>query len=356
MKGFRSVVVFVIALIYILNRFVFSDKPKQLIIIETSDVHGTLFPYNFLQDRTENRGYLAAAHIIDSIRNIYSDDQLLYIDCGDLLQGNPLTDYYNFQDTLTPHPIIGVLNDLSLDAFIVGNHDIEQGEKVWKRCRKQSRFPWLAANVTASGNPDSIIFTPYKIFEKGGIKIGVLALTTPAIPNWLPPSTYKGMEFGDMVSSCQKWLPRVKEEADIVIGAFHSGVNPQKQKPGYPQEVPEENAAGIIAKQFNDFAVILTGHQHKFIPEKPIVVPGDSSLIIMPGSKAKVVGLIKLTYKMVDGKPVIIKKEAKNIKVKGTETPPELAAKYEGIKKTVYDDINKKIGTLTKPLSGKMTR
>ena len=72
---FKSIILFVI-LIFITGC---KNNTKELIILETTDVHGTLFPYDFLRDKPSDHGYLAAAYIIDSIRNVYGKDNVLYV-------------------------------------------------------------------------------------------------------------------------------------------------------------------------------------------------------------------------------------------------------------------------------------
>ncbi|MCK5075120.1 MAG: bifunctional metallophosphatase/5'-nucleotidase [Calditrichia bacterium] len=349
---FKSIILFVI-LIFITGC---KNNTKELIILETTDVHGTLFPYDFLRDKPSDHGYLAAAYIIDSIRNVYGKDNVLYVDCGDLLQGSPLVDYYNFTDTITPHPMITILNDLQLDAFIVGNHDIEQGKEVWKRAGKLSKFPWLAANAVYTKFKDSTVFKPYLIIRKGGLKVGILGQITPAIPNWLPKEIYSGIEFLDMNTSVKKWLPKVKSQADISIGAFHSGVTPQKSKPGYPEEVPEENASAQIAENFPGFSVILSGHQHKVIPEKESYIPDNTPAILMSGKKAEYVGFVKITYKKENDKIIILDKKTKNFKVNGRKAPKHLLKKYDNVKQQITQLVNTPIGEIKNKLAAAESR
>lgn len=92
------------------------------------------------------------------------------------------------------------MNYLKYDAAAVGNHDIEAGHPVYDRIKKEFRFPWLSANLIDSqtGKP---YFTPYVIVERQGIKIAILGMTTPNIPQWLPEHLCKGIEFEDMIES-----------------------------------------------------------------------------------------------------------------------------------------------------------
>lgn len=331
------------------------DEEKVLVVLETSDVHGALFPYDFVKDTKVNRGYLAVQPIIQNFRSQFGDDHILYVDCGDLLQGDPLAEYFNFRDTTTIHPLIQILNDLNCDAFVVGNHDIEQGKKVWQRTRKFSRFPWLAANVVSAGNPDSLWFQPYTIIRKGDVKIGIIGLITPAIPNWLPESLWEGMYFEDMVETVKKYL-WLRDSVDILIGAFHSGVDPQKGKPGYPSGLPEENASQIIASLFPQFDLILTGHQHKVIPQKDTLLGPEQPAILMPGKKAYQIGYAKLFYKKIDGKVQLTGKQLGNIRVNQDKMDTHLLRKYHRLQEQVISYVKESIGQITDTLEARWSR
>ena len=81
----------------------------------------------------------------------------------------------------------------------------------------------LGANALniISGKP---YFKPYQLFEKEGIKIAVFGLVTPAIPNWLPPQLYSGIEFKDMVETARQWMPVIlNEKPDLAINAGIAG-------------------------------------------------------------------------------------------------------------------------------------
>ena len=54
-------------------------------------------------------------------------------------------------------------------------------------------------------------FKPYTTIERGGVKIAVLGLITPAIPQWLPEKIWSGMRFDDMIETAQKWVKKIRE-------------------------------------------------------------------------------------------------------------------------------------------------
>ena len=198
-------------------------KPEttKIKIIQTSDVHGNFFPYDFI-NRRPGSGSLARIHsYVEEQRKSYGDN-LILIDNGDILQGQPTVYYYNFINTSSAHICAEMLNFMKYDLGNMGNHDIETGHDVYNRWIKQCNFPILGANIinTATGKT---YLPPYKVFVRNGVKIAVLGLITPAIPAWLPETLWKGLRFEDMEKCAQKWVKVIQEteKPDILIGGFH---------------------------------------------------------------------------------------------------------------------------------------
>ena len=210
---------------FLLPLFLASSLFSQTVnikIIETSDVHGAIVPYDFINEK-ESDGSLAQVHSY-VIEQKKPGNNVILLDNGDILQGDPSVYYYNYEDTTTAHILADAMNFMQYDAATVGNHDIETGHAVYDRFWKQIQFPWLAANAvnTETNEP---YFTPYKIFEKEGVKIAVLGLITPAIPTWLPEILWNGMGFDDMIESAERWVEIIKEKEnpDLLIGLFPFG-------------------------------------------------------------------------------------------------------------------------------------
>src|SRR5262249_18714746 len=112
-------------------------------------------------------------------------------------------------------------------------------------------------------------YQPYIVKEVQGVRIGVLGLTTPGIPNWENKPNYAGLEFHETVSEAKKWVPilRDKERVDVVVIAMHMGIE-EDLRTGIPNpsSVPNENAAIAIARQVPGVDVILMGHTHRDVP------------------------------------------------------------------------------------------
>lgn len=258
-----------------------SAKPVTLRIVETTDVHGCFFPYDFINKRAAGGSLARVSHYVDSLRAIYGD-RLLLIDTGDMLQGQPVANYYNYVRTDTENIASLVSNYLHYDVRCMGNHDIETGHPVYDKWVKEMTSPMVCANVTntATGQP---YWQPYVILKRGGLKIAVIGITTPGVPSWLSESLWSGMHFEDAVSSARKWLDIVKkkEKPDVVIGLFHTGINDKSRTNGYVNDATLEVACTIPG-----YDIIFYGHDHSLHCEQVANGDGTSTYIVNPANKA----------------------------------------------------------------------
>jgi 2',3'-cyclic-nucleotide 2'-phosphodiesterase/3'-nucleotidase len=192
----------------------------------------------------------------------------LLLDSGDTIQGTPLEYFHNKRNNAPPDPMMLSMSALHYDAMTVGNHEYNFGLKVLEKARSEAKFPWLSANTYELGTVRTH-YTPYIVKEVDGVRIGVLGLTTPGIPNWENVPNYAGLEFHETVREAKKWVTilRVKEKVDVVVIAMHMGIGEDLQtgKPN-PSQVPNENAAIAIARQVPGVDVILMGHTHRDVP------------------------------------------------------------------------------------------
>lgn len=274
----------------------FAQTSDTLYILQTTDVHGNIYPYNYFQDINDERiGLAKVATRVKEYRQKHKN--IILVDCGDLLQGTPLSWYFNKYDRHLVHPMILTMNLMGYDAFTVGNHDIEQGVDVYIKAEKESEFAWLSANSVVQDG--STFFKPYKIVERSGIKVGILGLTTPGIPLWLDKSLYPGIEWQDMVKSAAKYADELNSKSDIMIGIFHAGFNADYSKERTDAAgMPNENASGLVAKAVNGFDAILAGHSHRAWPMQVgiqnVMDFNDGLVQINAGSWAKNLAVIKI--------------------------------------------------------------
>jgi len=188
-----SSLIIILLLVFIGSSGCREQKPQSLTIkiVQTSDVHGAVFPWDFMNDR-EFEGSLARVATYLRQEREKPGQEVIYLDNGDILQGQPVAYFSNFVDTTRANIVSRALNFLKADAMTVGNHDVEAGPKVYNKVLAESRFPWIAANIVSAstGKP---YFKPYAMINASGVKVAVLGMITPNVPNWLPPKLWEGM-------------------------------------------------------------------------------------------------------------------------------------------------------------------
>jgi 2',3'-cyclic-nucleotide 2'-phosphodiesterase/3'-nucleotidase len=322
------------------------DKIVKLKIVETSDIHGNYYPYDFIL-RHEAGGSLARIHaFVQKEREVYKDN-LLLLDNGDILQGQPCAYYYNYIDTVSPHLAAEVLNYMQYNTGNMGNHDVETGRAVFDRWADDCKFPILGANIidTATGETH---FKPYEVLERDGVKIVVLGMITPAIPVWLSENLWKGLRFDDMEETARKWMKiiREKEKPDLVIGIFHAGQDALLMGGKY-----RENASVEVARNVPGFDIVLMGHDHARELKKIKNIAGDSVLIMDPASKGIVVANADVTLKLRKGKVIEKHIDGALTDMKDYAASEDFMEHFAPQFNAVQDFVSKKIGSFTETIS-----
>jgi 2',3'-cyclic-nucleotide 2'-phosphodiesterase / 3'-nucleotidase len=327
------------------------NSKKSISILETTDIHGVILPFDYIEKEKLNASMASSYTYIKSVREKANTSVLL--DDGDNLQGQPEVYYYNFIDTVSPHFLSEVMNYMVYDAGTVGNHDIEAGHAVYDLLVKEYNFPLLAANAIniKTGIP---YFKPYKVIVKDGIKIAVLGMVTPAIPTWLPEELYAGIEFKDMVETAKYWMPAIlNEKPDIIVGLFHSGWN-KADLESHNKNSLNENGSAEVAYNVPGFDIIFNGHDHKIANEKIVNSVGDTVLILNGGSRSEKIARADVT--------IFSKKiKAKNVKrvsgqivnVADFKPDPDFISKFKSQDEKITEFVNREIGNSTTTISSR---
>ncbi len=323
-------------------------------IIETSDVHGAIFPYDLKENRAINSSLARVTTYVKEQRADTNQIVLLF-DNGDILQGDPVVYYYNFEKTDTTHLYASVMNYMRYEVGTVGNHDIEAGHAVYDKFRKELNFPWLAANAinTKTNEP---YFEPYKIIQRAGVKIAVLGLITPGIPQWLPEKIWAGMRFDDMIETAQKWVKIIKEKEhpDLMIGLFHSGVE-YTYNDENENTYKNENAARLVAEKVPGFDIVFVGHDHagwnfttKNSDGKEVVILGTTN-----GARDVAVANVSLSYDKTSKYFEKNKITGELIGMKNFQPDQEFMQLYGKYLEEVKKYVSRPIGEFTETISSR---
>jgi 2',3'-cyclic-nucleotide 2'-phosphodiesterase/3'-nucleotidase len=247
----------------------------HLRVMETTDLHVHVFPYDYYADRPSDLVGLArtAAHINDVRAEAHNT---ILVDNGDLLQGNPMGDYIAYERGMQDgdmHPIITAMNTLGFDAATLGNHEFNYGLDFLLKSLHGASFPVVSANVVkemaSTARRDKTLVKPYVILDREvvdgsgqthPIKIGLIGFVPPQIMTWDRKHLEGNVVVRDIVDTARAYIPEIKEKgADLIIALNHSGIGSAKHTEGM------ENASVPLA-ELEGIDAIVTGHSHLVFP------------------------------------------------------------------------------------------
>ncbi|HZT37969.1 MAG TPA: 5'-nucleotidase C-terminal domain-containing protein [Bryobacteraceae bacterium] len=252
-------------------------KTVEITLLATTDLHGNIYPYDFYTGNPAPRGLAKVATLIQKIRT--ENPNTVLVDCGDVIQGAPLESVYQHYvkfgklplnlplgTPLDGDPMMRAMNSLGYAAMVVGNHEFNFGLKNLDRARTEARFPWISSNIRVSPGADNRPFEPFIVKEIAGVRVAIIGVTTPSVPLWDQPESYKGYEFLPGKTGVEQAVARLKAEArpDLVIVAAHAGLG-RDLKTGAADSggAPSENMIYDIAAGVPGIDAIVFGHTHQ---------------------------------------------------------------------------------------------
>jgi len=245
-------------------------------VLATTDLHGNLYPVDYFTGKPSDRGLAKIATLVRAARR--DAPNALLIDCGDTIQGTPVeTVYQSYVTTgrlplhlkfrgraLRHDPMMAAMNQLGYTALVLGNHDFNFGLKNLDHARRDAGFPWLSANTVVEPGSLARPFDPYTVRTVDGVKVAIIGLTTPAIPEWEEPAHYQGYRFLDAQQVAQSEVATLRRDVhpDMVIAAVHAGLGRPERRHS-PGAEPPENMVLDIAKEVRGLDAIVFGHSHQ---------------------------------------------------------------------------------------------
>lgn len=251
------------------------EESKTVTILQTSDLHGMVNPYDYASNKVSKTSLAHAATIIKAERS--KDPNLLLLDTGDTTQANYIQEFLNEN----PNPIIGALNYLDYDAWTLGNHEFNFGFSYVTKEISEFEGVTLAGNIYKADGSRWI--DAYHIFDVDGVKVAVFGIDAPHIPRWekADPTHYDNMSFTSPMEETGKILKELDGKADVVIGSIHYGLEGEYGTEGVQ----------ALAETYGDrIDALLIGHAHAVVDETIGGIP-----VLEPGSNGQYVSKVTIT-------------------------------------------------------------
>jgi 5'-nucleotidase/UDP-sugar diphosphatase len=243
----------------------------ELTILHINDFHGNLLPKPGKDGKPGTGGMAYIAKMVSEERAKNPEGTLL-LSAGDMFQGTPISNLFRGK------PVIEAMNRMGFDAMTLGNHEFDWGMEAFQNLRKAAVFPFLSANIIDDKGALLPGVKPYVIFQKKGLKIAVIGITTPETHYTTKPGNLKGYH----VIAIEKALPPLiekmkKEGASLIVVLSHMGLDEDRN----------------MASQVSGIDLIVGGHSHTEV--KTTVVAG-STIIVQAGYYGQYLGGMKIVF------------------------------------------------------------
>ncbi|RYC47614.1 bifunctional UDP-sugar hydrolase/5'-nucleotidase UshA [Pectobacterium zantedeschiae] len=191
------------------------DKTYAITILHTNDHHG-----HFWHNDHGEYGLAAQKTLVDQIRQEVAgkEGSVLLLSGGDINTGVPESD---LQDA---EPDFRGMNMVGYDAMALGNHEFDNPLSVLRQQEKWAKFPLLSANIYQKST-NQRLFKPYALFDKQGVKIAVIGLTTDDTAKLGNPEYFTDIEFRNPSTEAKQVVEQLRksEKPDVIIAATHMG-------------------------------------------------------------------------------------------------------------------------------------
>ena len=311
-----------------------APETVELTILGTSDIHGYFMPWEYASDTAYEYGSLASlATLIKEVRA--ERENVILVDCGDTIQDN-----YNelFKDS-EHNPLIEGMNALNYDVWVMGNHEYNFTPDILNKWISQFQGTSLSGIVYyKSGENAGTQYLPSTtVIERGGVRIGIVGLTTPMIEAFEATSgTLDSYEIHDGISETGKALAELEGKTDIIIGVMHMGMKDENGIEGTGME--------SILKAYPQFDAVICGHFHQTVDNELV----EGVPITEPGMWASHLSRVDLVLKKTDSGWDIVEKDLYTLSTEGVaddeETIDLLTPYHEQLRAWVNEPIGRVVG------------
>ncbi|HWA41171.1 MAG TPA: metallophosphoesterase, partial [Gemmatimonadales bacterium] len=239
-----------------------AQDTAHVVIVSTTDIHGHISGWDFIEGRPFPGGLSRAGTVVDSLRARYPG-QVVLVDAGDVLAGDPFDTYFATHPR-TPHPALEIMDAMEYDAIVPGNHEFNYGFEYFQQSYRGQNLRPVCANCVLPGagynGADSLMFAPYITVPRGRVRVAIAGLTTPGSMVW-DGEHLRGKLQVRPVGDRSTLFRTMRTEADLVVALIHSGMDGAASYD--TTGVGDENVAASLALGTSKPDVVVVGHSHR---------------------------------------------------------------------------------------------
>ncbi|HEX7336196.1 MAG TPA: 5'-nucleotidase C-terminal domain-containing protein, partial [Gemmatimonadales bacterium] len=235
----------------------------HIVLVATTDIHGHAVDWNYVERRPFAGGLARVATVVDSLKVRYPG-QVVLVDAGDLIQGDPFATYFARVAPRDPHPVIEAMNLTGYDVVTPGNHDFDWGLPFLRDAVSGAAFPYVSGNIyTLAG--DTLFYPPYAVLQRQGVRIGVAGFTTPGAMVWNRDQLKGKLRVERIPQVAGRVMESLRRASDLAIVVIHSGMDEQASFD--TTGIGAENAAAALAGLPVRPDLVVVGHSHREMRE-----------------------------------------------------------------------------------------
>jgi len=287
-----------------------ANSPDQhlIVILGTNDIHGALAPMDLKTREADGvkpvdyqaGGAVYLASYIHKLKNEFGN-RILWLDAGDEFQGTIES------NTDLGAPMVTLFNSLGLDAAAVGNHEFDFGLDPLEDRMREAHYSYLAANIESKKSGELYPFPntlPSKLFLRGGVRVGVIGLSTLDTPTTTRAENVKTLTFASLKEATLREAKALRAQgAQILLITGHVGIGcqPGRVSSGHvfrklsddqgECDVNDEMTKLLYALPLRTVDAVVSGHSHKVVHHWVNGIP-----VIQAGASGRYLNLIYLTY------------------------------------------------------------
>ncbi|EOZ93242.1 5'-nucleotidase [Indibacter alkaliphilus LW1] len=254
---------------------------KRITILHTNDIHSRIDPFPNDGGRNANQGGLTKlANLVSQIRR--EENNILLLDAGDVFQGTPYFNFYGGELEFR------MMSKIGFNASTIGNHEFDNGLKGIYDQLPHADFSHICSNYDFSDTILNGSILPYKVYRKGGLKIGVFGLGIE-LDGLVGRKNYENTKYLDPVAVANDMVAELKRKnCDLIICLSHLGYSYRSEK------IDDLKLAAMVS----GIDLIIGGHTHTFLDEPTVVKnpEGFETLVHQVGTGALRLGKVDFVF------------------------------------------------------------
>ena len=193
-------------------------------------------------------GFAAQATVVARLREELGADRTVLVHAGDAFSDDLLANLTEGE------AVVRLMNRLGYAFMALGNHDFDYGVARTRALQEIADFPMRGANVIDEATGEPFLGDPTLVVDRGGLRVGLLALGYPNTEWTASPEAVRGLRFTSGVEAARGAVTALRERADLVVVVSHQGTTVDR----------------VLAREVPGIDVILGGHSHNLIvpPER----------------------------------------------------------------------------------------